>query len=193
MTTKLCMVVSILLLSWLNPNWKFPQPLDTFLGHCPFPFLLSTAPNTPVSLLGSQPAVAGQETRCFLWLSTGYLKRKVPCGLCVVGMSLSLGLYLWSLQHFVHLLHALNCGYALLPQNLLCVDISWILGTVWRSWRCSARTQTSFGLVVLIKLIVFISGMYWGNGSQDLWLWAALVQRVGRPCDSHLGYFLMVL
>lgn len=42
----------------------------------------------------------------------------IPCGLCVVGTSLSLGPQLWSVRHRLLLLHALNHGYELLPQNL---------------------------------------------------------------------------
>lgn len=164
-----------------------------------FPTLLSMAPNAPVSLRRSQPAVAGQEMCRFLWLSAGLLKCKVPCGLCVVGMSLSFGLWLWSLQHFrppPSCIQSWLCSPATKPPvsrhithlGLRLEELEVHLKEMDRS------PQTSFGITDHIKLIVFVSGMFWGSPSQHLWLRAAFVQRMGKPCcDRHLGYPLMVL
>lgn len=96
---------------------------------------------------------------------SGGSKCKVPCGVCVVGMSLSPS------TSSVHPASPSN-GFVTLPQTS-CVQTRPRSRAVGRCLAVQSKEmdespQTSSRLVVLIKLSAFISGMYRGNGSQDM-------------------------
>lgn len=82
--------------------------------HLPLPLSLR-AVNTVVGPQSSR--WQGRKCAASSGSPAAELKCKVQCGLCVVGMSLYLGLWLWPLQNSVHCSHAL--GAACLPQNSL--------------------------------------------------------------------------